>query len=175
MERSFGWNVVRVGSAVGLFTVAFGLTGQLANGIIVDRMFRRRADAHLRYYVVGAVIATASGCLAPLVPGPWMYLVLLGPMKFLMNFAGVFGAALQVVTPPRLRGRLTALSAAVTGLVGWTLGPSIVAFFTDVVLHDRSKVIWSIALVTGVFMPLAGILFALGLRPMREAVARQTG
>lgn len=173
VERSFGWNPAHVGSVVGLFTLAFGLTGQLANGLIVDKMFQRRGDAHLRYYVFAAVIVTLSGCIAPLGRTPWMYLLLLGPMKFLLNFAGVMNAALQVVTPPRLRGRLTALTSAVIGLVGWTLGPSMVTFVSDVVLHDRSKLIWAIALVTGVLMPIAGILFALGMRPMREAVEKQ--
>lgn len=174
MERSFGWTAVRVGSAVGLFTVAFGFTGQLVNGLLVDKMFRRHADAHLRYYVYAAAIVTLSGCLAPLVPNPWIYLAILGPMKFLMNFGGVFAAALQVATPSRLRGRLTALTSAVTGLVGWTLGPTVIAFLTDNLFHDPSKTIWSIALMTGVFMPIAGLIFVLGLRPMREAVRRQT-
>jgi MFS family permease len=173
MERSFGWTAVKIGSAVGLFTAAFGFTGQLANGVMVDRMFRTHDDAHLRYYMFAAAVVTVSGCLAPLVPNPWIYLAILGPMKFLMNFSGVFAAALQVATPSRLRGRITALAAAVTSLVGWTLGPTIVPYFTDNLFHDPCKTIWSIALLTGIFMPIAGVLFALGLRPMGVAVRRQ--
>ena len=82
--------------SLGLFTVAFGWTGQLLNGLVVDRMFTRRKDAHFRYYAIGALIIVASGCVAPLASGPVDYLLLLGPMKYLMNFGGVFNAALQL-------------------------------------------------------------------------------
>jgi hypothetical protein len=61
----------------------------------------------------------------------------------------------------------------VTGTIGFSLGPYIVAFFTDRVFHDASKVIWSTALMIAIFVPLAGALFAIGLKPMREAVRRE--
>ena len=173
LERSFGWTPVYVGSALALFTVLFGFTGQLANGVIVDRMFRRRADAHMRYYLYAAAIVTLSGCLAPLATGPLIYLAVLAPMKFLLNFGGVFTAGLQVVTPSRLRGRLTAISTVITGLIGYSVGPSIVPIFTDKLFHDSSRVIWSAALMTGIFVPLAAICFAVALKPMRAAVRAQ--
>ncbi|MDB5444965.1 MAG: transporter, partial [Phenylobacterium sp.] len=145
----------------------------LTNGLVVDRMFRKRDDAHLRYYAFGAIVIALSGVLAPLAASPFIYLLITGPMKFLMNFAGVSIAALQVATPSRLRGRITALTGMVTQTVGATLGASLVAFFTDAVFHDRSKVIWSLALSTGLLIPTAGVLFWLGMKPMREAVARE--
>jgi MFS family permease len=172
LVRSYGLKALDVGWALGIFTVAFGFTGQLANGLIVDRIFARRKDAHFLYYVIGTAIMTVSGCLAPFAPNAVAYLAILGPLKFLTNFGGVFVAALQVATPLRLRGRLTALSSIVTGAVGFTLGPMIVPFITQQVFHDPSKVIWSVTLVAAIFFPIAGLLFAIGLRPMREAVLR---
>jgi len=175
MERTYGMSAAAVGSALGIFTLAFGLTGQLTNGVVVDRIFTRRADAHLLYYVVGAVIVTVTGCLAPLAPGPLLYLLALGPMKFILNFGGVFTAALQIVTPSRLRGRMTALTSIVVGLAGFSLGPWVVPFFTENVFHDPSKVNWATALMIGIFVPLAGIFLFFGMKPMRAAVELERG
>jgi len=174
MERSYGWTPLQIGSALGIFTVAFGFTGQLSNGLIVDRLFVKHRDAHLRYYLIASPIIVACGCLAALAPNVLTYLLILGPMKFLLNFAGVFIAALQVATPARLRGRLTALSTVITQVLGYSLGPWVVAVFTDHLFHDPNKVIWSSALTTALAVPLAAVCFAVGLKPMREAVAAET-
>jgi MFS family permease len=173
MERTYALTSVEVGSMLGAFIVLLGFPGQLFNGAVVDRMFVRHDDAHLRYYAFAAIIVTISGILGPFAPSALLYLVITAPVKALLNFAGVFSAALQIVTPARLRGRVTALAGVVTGVVGSTFGPSIVAFFTDAVFHDKAKVIWSLALTTAIFIPLAGIIFACGLKPMREAVRRE--
>jgi MFS family permease len=172
MQRSFGWGHSQLGTFLALFMVFFGFPGQMANGIIVDRLFVKHADAHMRYYVFASVVLTACGLLAPLAAGPWIYLAVFAPVKALLNFSGVFGAAVQVVTPPRVRGRIFAVSSAFVMTVGTMVGPSAVAAFTDLVFHDKSKVIWSLALTTGIAVPIAGVLFALALKPMREAVAR---
>jgi hypothetical protein len=60
-----------------------------------------------------------------------------------------------------------------TGVIGSTVGPSAVAFFTDNVFHDHAKVAWSLALTTAIVVPVAGVFFAIGLKPMREAVRRE--
>ena len=173
LERQYGWSVLEVGASLGLFTVLTGLPGQLSNGVIVDRMFARGSnDAHLRYYAVASIAAAVFGVLAPFAATAMLYLAITAPLKFLMNYGGVQQATLQVVTPAALRGRLSALVGVVTAVVGSTFGPSIVAFFTDVVFHDDAKVGYSLALTNAIFMPLAAVLFWLGLKPMREAAAR---
>jgi hypothetical protein len=116
------------------------------------------------------VLVTICGVLAPLAPNALVYLAIFAPVKALLNFSGVFSAALQVVTPSRLRGRIGAVSGIFVGTVGSIVGPSAVAFFTDMVFHDRSKVIWSLALTTGIAVPIAGVIFTIALKPMRTAV-----
>lgn len=171
LERSYGWSVAQVGASLGLFTAILGLSGQLSNGALVDHMFSRGAkDAHLRYYVGGCVIITACGVLAPLAPGAWAYLAIMAPWKFLMNYGGVFSAALQVATPAPIRGRMAAICGTVSAMVGGAAGPSVIAAFTDHVFHDDTAVIRSLALATGIFVPLAGLLFWVGMKPMRRAV-----
>jgi MFS family permease len=143
--------------------------GQLTNGMIVDRIFTRHRDAHLRYYAFACIAIAILGFSAPFSPHAWLYLALLGPTKFLMNYGGVQIATLQVVTPAAIRGRMTALAGIVSSLLGGTLGPSIVAFFTDQVFKDENKVGMSLGVTFAIFVPLAGLLFWIGMKPMAEA------
>jgi len=175
LERRYGWSVLEVGASLGLFTVLTGLPGQLTNGVVVDRLFGRgQLDAHLRYYVWGALVAAACGIAAPFAATAVLYLLITAPLKFLMNYGGVQSATLQVVTPAALRGRVSALVGMITAMVGSTFGPSAVAFFTDHVFHDDAKVAWSLGLTNAIFMPVAAALFWLGRKPMRDAVRRMT-
>jgi len=172
MQRSFGWHAAELGSLLAIWVAVFGFSGQMTNGLIVDRMFRKHPDAHLRYYVVGALIIAASAALAVLAPTALLYLAFLFPLKMLLNFSGVLGAAIQVATPSRMRGRVSAVTFLIINTIGAMGGPSIVAFFTDHLFHDRNKVIWSLSLTVGIATPLAALLFWIGLKPMREAVQR---
>ena len=172
LQRSYGWSVIQVGATLGLFTVVTGLPGQLTNGVVVDRMFSRgMGDAHLRYYALAAVIAAVCGALAPFMTTAVLYLAVTAPMKFLMNYGGVQAAALQVITPSHLRGRISAVAGVISSVLGGTFGPSIVAFFTDHVFHDDAKVAFSLGLTNAIFMPLAALMFWLGMKPMRRSVA----
>lgn len=174
LERSYGWTIAQIGTSLGLFTAVLGLSGQLTNGAVVDRMVARGIeDAHMRYYMVGAIIIGVFGAAAPFAPTAIIYLGLLAPVKFLLNFAGVSISSLQLVTPSRLRGRITALMGIVSSVLGGTFGPSVVAFFTDRVFKDPEMVPYSLGLTIALFMPLAAVLFALGLPPMRHAIAEQ--
>jgi MFS family permease len=174
LERTYGWSVGQVGATLGLFAAVMGLSGQLSNGLIVDRMMVKGVhDAHLRYYAFAAILVTGCAVAAPLASTGYIYLLILAPMKFLLNFAGVSSAALQVVTPSALRGRVTALMGIVTNVLGGSFGPSIVAFFTDQVFKDDSKVVYSLAATCAILVPLGGLLFAAGMKPMRRAIARQ--
>jgi MFS family permease len=173
LQRSYGWSIAQVGATLGLFTAILGLSGQLSNGVIVDRLFAKGYDdAHLRYYAFASLAVAACGIAAPFAPYAWLYLAIMAPWKFLMNYGGVFSAALQVVTPAAIRGRMAAICGIVSSVLGGTFGPSVVAFFTDHVFHDDAKLAYSLGLTTAIFVPLAALLFWIGMKPMREAARR---
>ncbi len=173
LQRSYGMSIGQLGLILAIFTGVLGVGGQLTNGSTVDRMMASgRTDAHLRYYVYGAIIVAISAICAQFAPNFVMYLALFAPIKFLMNYAGVQIAALQLITPTEMRGRVAGIMGVVYSLVGGTIGPSIVAFFTDNVFHDEAKAINSLSLTYAILAPSACILFMIGLKPMRQAVAR---
>jgi MFS family permease len=173
LQRTYGWSIGQTGAALGLFTAVFGIGGQLVNGTSVDRMLSKgRKDAHLRYYAMGAFVIALCAILAPFAPGPFVFLAFYAPIKFFMNFAGVQHAALQLITPTALRGRVTAVMMVVYGLIGGIVGPSITAFYTDYVFRDEAKLVYSLSLTLLTVAPVACVLFLIGLKPMREAVIR---
>jgi hypothetical protein len=65
---------------------------------------------------------------------------------------------------------MSALYLMISSLLALTLGPSSVAFFTDYVFHSDAAVGASLSAVHLLFAPVALLVFALGLRPMRRAV-----
>ena len=80
-------------------------------------------------------------------------------------------AAMQVVAPPELRGRISAIFVLVTGLIGMALGNFLVGLFTDKVFADPMKVGTSLILLVIVLLSAAAILFAQGRPGMRALVA----
>jgi hypothetical protein len=85
---------------------------------------------------------------------------------------GSAAAAIMNIVPNALRGQATALYFFTVNLIGLGIGPSAVAWCTDYLFQDESKVGWSL-LVVGVTAHVgAGIAFACGLRPYRESVDR---
>jgi MFS family permease len=78
--------------------------------------------------------------------------------------AGV--AALQLITPPLLRGRISALYAVVVNFTGLALGPVLVALLTDYVFHSKAAIDVALAIVTVVMASLSALGFGLVRRLM---------
>jgi MFS family permease len=83
---------------------------------------------------------------------------------------GVAGAALQLISPPRLRARVVALYVLCATLIGLGLGPTAIALVTERVFHDETALRYGIAIVTAVALPLSALILTLGLKPFARAV-----
>ncbi len=83
---------------------------------------------------------------------------------------GVAMAALQLATPGRMRGQVTAIALFATNLFGLGVGGSLVAALTDFVFGDDQALRYSLAIVALVFYPLAAGLIAWGLASYRRSV-----
>jgi MFS family permease len=78
------------------------------------------------------------------------------------------GTAIQLVTPNRMRGQVSALYMLVINLVGLGAGPLVVGLFNDALFTGPEGVRYSLAWVNAVAAPLAFALLWAGLRPYRE-------
>lgn len=171
LQRVYGWSIAQISVGLALLFALAGMGGLFVNGRSVDSLFGRGVeDAHLRYFVAGGSVIAVAGLLSLLVPSGALFVAALIPIKIFVNFGGVSAAAVQIVTPNELRGRVSSLYMLTINIIGVSLGPAGVAFITDFVFQDPSKVGLSLGLFLAVVGTLAAILFRLGLKPMREAV-----
>ena len=171
LTRVYHWTPKQIGLAMGLAQMIPALSLPL-HGKMVDRMFGAgRKDAHMLWCLITMLLAAPCAIAAYLVSSPWLTVVLFGCyMLFIMSTASMGPAAAQVVTPPALRGRVSAIYVLVTGLIGMVLGNSMVGYVTDHVLHDPLKVGTSLIVLVVTVISVAAVLMAMGRADLRRLV-----
>lgn len=169
--RHFGWPIGQTGLVLALFGFVTGALSLPVTGAIVDRWYGRGIlDAHMRFYVYGAIAVTVTGAACFLMPDPILFFALSAIATIPLGMAAIAAGAIQIVTPPTLRGRMSAIYLLFTGLFALTVGPGIVGLFTDFVFRDDGLIHLSLAASALTLGPIATIAFILGLAPMRRAV-----
>ncbi|WP_240653177.1 MFS transporter [Sphingomonas crocodyli] len=171
LARVHGWTPAQVGPVLGV-TQILAAALMPVHGWAVDKLFKSgRRDAHLLWCMGAVLIAAPLGIGAFLVSNPWLTVVLYGLFMALVLAAASMGpTVVQVVTAPRLRGRVSALYVLVTGLIALAGGPATVGLITDKVLGDEKLVGMSLVITIFVVLLPSALLFALGRRSMRNAV-----
>ncbi|MCX7864281.1 MAG: hypothetical protein N2423_04475 [Novosphingobium sp.] len=106
---------------------------------------------------------------AYLVESPWAMVLLFGIyMTLILSTSSIGPAAAQVITPPELRGRVSAIFVLITGLIGMVVGNAAVGFVTDHVLGDPQLVGTSMIALIIVALAIAALLFTQGRADMRR-------
>lgn len=172
LSRVHGWTPKEIGLAMGLAQMLPALSLPL-HGWVVDRMYSRgRGDAHLLWCLGTMLLAAPFAVAAYLVSTPTATVVLFGIyMVLILSTSSIGPAAAQVVTPPELRGRVSAIFVLVTGLIGMVLGNLLVGFFTDHVLGDPKQIGTSLIVLVVSVLSIAALLFASGRGEMRRMTA----
>jgi len=172
LHRTYGMPVPEAGVWFGAATALCGACGLLLGGWLADRLYQRGyKDAHLRVIRLNAIILLplfVGMALAPSVQVA-LGLMILGMLLGTIH-GGVAGAALQLVTPNRLRARMVALYFLVANLVGLGLGPTAIALVTDLVFREDAALRYGLAIVTAVALPVSALILTLGLKPFARAV-----
>ena len=171
LQRIYGWSAAQSGLVGGSLIAICGIVGTLSVGRIVDVMFRRgRRDAHALFYTCSGLLFVVCGLGGALASSAWWFLALILPVKLVTNFSGIAMAGLTLVADKRMRGRVAALYSVVTVASSAAIGPSAVAFLTDVVFRDEAMLQWSVGINMVVFGLLGTLLLYLAQRPMRQSV-----
>lgn len=155
--RTHGLSAGVVGMAMGTATGVCGILGFFSGGALADHWLRcGQPDAHMKVGLWAAVAALPVGLLVALSSNTVLTVLALCLLMFLLMApvpAGVAG--LQLITPPLLRGRVSAIYMVVTNLLGIGLGPMLPALFTDYVFRSQSAVNLSLAIFALIVTPLA--------------------
>ena len=170
--RNFDVSPSYSGPLIGMCLLTFGTAGIIFGGWLSDWLFSRgHKDATLKTGIIGGVFVAPFTFIVPLLDNTDIIYLLLIPLMFFSTFSfGAAAAALQQITPNRMRGVVSALYLFVLNLIGLGFGPTAVALVTDYVFKSEIAVGQSISIVTTIAALLASIVLYFGLRPFKKRV-----
>lgn len=171
--RSFGTPAGQAGVWLGFILLVFSTTGILTGSWLTDRLRAGGAtDATMRVGLLSGVCMIPFALTATTVPSLTWSLVLFAPLVFFSTFSwGAAAAAVQVITPSRMRATGSAIYLFFLNLVGIGFGPTLVALVTDFGFANDAALGWSIAIVCTVTAPVAALILWAGLRGFRRVAA----
>ncbi len=172
-DRTYGWGAAKLAGLQGIAQLIVMPLGLVASVMLAEHFSRdRRSDSAMRVYVIARLLAL-PGIFNVLMPTPWLAFGFGTIGYFTIGMAGTAqNAALQIVTPAELRGKITALYLFIYAVVGVTLAPLVNAVITDYILRDESLIRWGIFWPTVIGSPLSLLIAWLGVRPYGREVER---
>jgi MFS family permease len=171
LERVYGFSIAKAGLFLGLSTLVFGSFGGLFGGWLADRLVESGDPyGHYKVSVAYCLAFAVTGAVGSASPSPYICFPLIAlSLAFSNTIIGVVAAALQILTPPRMRGLISSLFLAMAAFIGFAFGPSAIGFITAHIFHDDQKVGYSLAIVAAIFPTLGAVAFWLGRRPLLKA------
>jgi hypothetical protein len=172
LVRSHGMSAAEAGARFGVIFILAGSAGTLVGGFsAAPLMARGYPDAEMRLIMWIALLWLPPAVLGPLLANSQWALWAAVPIVFFLNsYFGLAIAALQRMTPNRMRAQVSALMLFMTNLFGLALGPSAVAAITDFVFADDQALSRSLGLLPLLVCPLAAVLLGRGLSYYRQAL-----
>ncbi|MET3823588.1 MFS family permease [Burkholderia sp. PvR073] len=175
--RSHGMPAALVGFRFGALVVCSGIVGALVGPWVV-RQFEKRGyeDASLRtasFAMIPMLLCCASIPFAPGANGALAAAA--GTVFFFTLPTACMAAALQLVAPSRMRGMVGALYSFFAQLIGFGLGPTLIALVTDRVFGNPKMVGNSIGIVCAIAAALAAWLLFTALPHYRKLLAEERG
>lgn len=175
LMRVFALTPGESGLRLGWVVIIAAGCGVLASGAIMDRLTRSgRTDAPFRTGIIGAL-----GVIPPLVLLPWASTV--DQATALLTVAFFFAsfpmppstAVMQIVAPPAMRSRVSALFLGINSLIGMGLGSALIGIANDHWSGGAQGTGLSLAIVAAGAATLAVLVLSLGLSPFRRFVAAE--
>lgn len=172
--RTYGWSATQIGLTQGTLLLVISPFGLMA-GSLLSEWFSRRGydDAHLRVVLLSSVVLVPGSIIFPLMPNAYLALAVMAVNNFVaMLVPAPQNAALQIITPNEMRGQVTALFLFIFNVVGFGMGPTLVAVFTDFVFGNESQLRYAMVTASAIVGPLAALVIWMGLKPYGKSVAR---
>jgi MFS family permease len=126
----------------------------------------------MRVVVVGRLIGLPAVLLMPLMPNAWLAMAMSAINLIVLGGTGACtNTILQIISPNRMRGQITAIFFLFYNLVGQGLSPWFIGLFTDLVLKDESHLRYALLAANVLFMPASLFVLWLGMKPYAREVA----
>ena len=170
--RGYGLSSEEAALVLGIIMLTCGPTGTIAGGALSGWLLKTkgRVDAPWLVMILSAAGSGLFGLFAFTVGVPVLAYLLLAMAIFMGSlYLGIIHAALQVITPDHLRGRVAALMLIMMTGVGGATGPVIVALLTDYLFGGPEMVGLSVAVVAMAVGVAVTILLGLNLSAYRTS------
>jgi MFS family permease len=133
LVRSFGVSPAEVGKWLGLVMLATGLSSPIAFGWIADRLYVRWGHAAgLRLFGYLLLFMGVGGLLAFRATSFESSLINIAALALIVSGPPILGTlSLQLATPSRMRGQITAINALCTNLLGYNAGSLLVPALSE--------------------------------------------
>jgi hypothetical protein len=171
-ERTYGWSAPQFTKVFGTVIVVGGPFALILGSRLAEWYAKRGYhDANMRVTLIASILILPGNVAFAFMPTPELAIALIAFNFYAgMLTPGPFNAALQIITPNQMRGQVTALFLLVFNVIGFGLGGTIVASFTDFVFGDESMLRYSMAATSALLGPIAIVAFWLGLKPYARSV-----
>lgn len=148
--RTWGMGIAEIALWYGLAVSVGGIIGVTLGGWLGDTLYRRGIkDGHMRVVLYGTVILIIAAVLVPLMPNPWLGLLLIVPHAIGSGMPTACGpTALMMITPNQLRAQVSAVYWFVISILGLMIGPTSVALISDLVFDGPSDLRYALSLVS---------------------------
>jgi len=175
--RVHGLSPGEVGILFGVSFAVLGTCGVLAGGALSDRLVKSgRPEGPVRVSLYSALLQAPLFIGCYLSPSPIVAQVLFGAALFFASmYGGLQGAAVQSLTPNRMRGQVAAVYLIIANLLGLGLAPTWTALMTEHVFGGPLGIGKSLAVTVGVSLAIGAVLLALAQRPMRARIEALRG
>jgi MFS family permease len=173
LVRRFAVPLGDIGLQYGVVVLVMGCLGVLVGPFLgrwlVTRGYR---DHNMRIPVIACLGLVPFAAALPLAPSYGSALAICAGLTFFCSLPmPMAAAALQTVTPNRMRGVAASLYMFIVSLVGVAFPPTLIALLTDHVFHDPAKLGWSLGIVCSLAALAAAFVIARGLPAYRRALA----
>lgn len=165
LRRTHDYSIADAGFTYGILLLVFGTAGPYAGAWYTDFLRKKgRHDAEMRAAYHGSLLMIPLAVVTPLIGGKVAVVSLLALLTFALSFPqGLTPTILQLVTPNKMRAQVTAVFMLIAVLTGYTLGPASVAMLTDYIFQDEGAIGISLALVSGLLIPIGALFLRSGL------------
>ena len=172
LRRTYGWEPQVAGPVLGTAALCAQAFGLIVGTRFAEWLAVRRDDANLRTAAILYTILPVFAVASPLMPTPYLSIACSAMTGLLgVACAAPQNAALQSITPNEMRGQMTALYYFTIQAIGMGIGPTVMAFVTDVIIGDESKIRFAMAGSALAVTPMAAIAMWFAVRPYGRAIA----
>jgi MFS family permease len=172
--RKHGWSRTDIGLTYGSIAFFVGILGSVWAGYYAGHMLARgRADAPMRLTMWGTIALGPLAVAMPLFDNDWLAIVTIIPITFFMAMPpGLSNAALQAISPNRLRGQMIAVYLICVSFLSYLFAPLIIGVMNDYVFGREDAIDLSLSSLAVVNYGIAAVALYFSLDPLKDAIER---